>query len=297
MSTALGGSASGQPPAASPGGAPGAGNPPEGGSTPPASGGSTPPPASGGDWRAALPEDIRDEPSLKSFSDIGNLAKSYVNAQKQIGKKGAIVPDWSKATDEEKSNFFKAIGVPDADKYEIKGPKDYAMPEAVSKQFKELAAKNGLLPQQAEAILGWYAGFETQSVKAAKEQQATAQAQGLETLKKEWGDAYDRELKAAQVAVKELGGDDFIKHLNQTGLGNDPTLIKIFAKAAKLMGEDKLREGGASDGSMTRSEIQSQIDDIRAQGDSNGFFDKSHPNHGVIMKKFESLAKQLTGGR
>ena len=28
----------------------------------------------------SLPEDIRGEPSLKNFSDIGGLAKSYVHA-------------------------------------------------------------------------------------------------------------------------------------------------------------------------------------------------------------------------
>ena len=37
-------------------------------------------------WRTELPDDIREHSSLSSIQDVGNLAKSYINAQSMIGR-------------------------------------------------------------------------------------------------------------------------------------------------------------------------------------------------------------------
>ena len=243
-------------------------------------------------WRDSLPEDIRSNPALASFTDTTNLAKSYLHAQSQIGKKGAIVPDWSKSTDEEKSSFYKAIGLPDPDKYSIKAPEGIS-PEILG-GFKAEALKNGVLPHQAEALLNWYHGFDKATDQASEaEYKKTVQA-NLEGLKKEWGEGYDKEISAARMAVKEFGGDELIKYMNETGVGNDPAIIKAFAKAAKLFGEDKLREGGISDGRMTPQDIKDQIQVIQGSAE---YRDGKHPGHAAAVTKMAGLYKSLTGGR
>lgn len=297
MTTALGGEASNGSTTGAVDGGGAEGTSGSSGSTAGAGSGSTGGSSSSGSWRDSLPEDIRANPSISAFQDVPSLTKAFIHAQSLVGKKGAIVPG-EKATEEEWQSFYKAIGVPDSEKYDVPAPKDYKMPDEMSKAFKEVALKNGLLPKQAAGLLDWYAKLETTQVSSKQAAEAESAKQGLAKLKESWGEAYDRELAGAKLAVKELGGDELVKYLNQTGLGNNPTLIQTFAKAAKLMGEDKLREGGVgSDEASTRAEIMDQMNEIRAQGMQNGYYDSKHPAHAMIVQKMESLGKRLTGGR
>ncbi len=248
-------------------------------------------------WRDTLPEDIKNDPSLLPFSDIGNLAKSYISTKQMVGKKGAIVPDWAKSTPEEQQAFFKSIGVPDADKYDVAPPKDVKVNPEIVKQFKDAALKNGLLPKQANEILGWYTKLESDAVGKAGDARETQRKEQMEGLKKEWGDGFQKNIASARLAVKEIGGDDFIKYLDESGIGNDINVIKFAAKAAKLLGEDRLREGGVTSEGISPHDIKAQMSEIMARGDENGYFDAKHPMHKITLAKMESLGKMLTGGR
>lgn len=281
------------------GGAPGSAGSGAGGSGAGGSGGGAGQGGSGGaaSWRDSLPEDIRANPAISSFQDIPSLTKAFIETKSMVGKKGVIVPG-EKATDEDWGNFYKSLGVPEADKYELAPPQGVELDEGFVSAFKETALKAGLLPRQASAMLAKYSEFQKQGETAELKEIETIAKQQMEGLKKEWGDGYDKEIRTAQVAVKEVGGDDFIKYLNETGLGNDVQVIKFMSKVGKLLGEDKLREGGAiSTDAQTRTEIQGQLDELRANGDANGLYDKSHPMHSVTLARLESLAKRLTGGR
>lgn len=246
-------------------------------------------------WRDSLPDDIRTHPAVSSFKDLEALAKSYIHAQSLVGKKGAVVPS-EKSTPEEWKAFYQQIGVPPAEKYEITAPKDYKIPDETLGWFKGIAAENGLLPQQASKVLEAYSKFEADTLKKHEAETAQEAAMQLEGLKKEWGDGFDKNLSSARFVVKELG-EDFAKYLNETGLGNDVTLIKAFAKLSKAFGEDKLREGGVTATGQTPEEIQRELDELRANGDTNGLFDSKHPMHKISLQKMELLAKRLTNGR
>jgi hypothetical protein len=43
--------------------------------------------------------------------------------------------------------------------------------------------------------------------------------------------------------VRDLGGPDFVKVLNATGLGNHPAIVKTFVRFGKLLSEDKFVAG------------------------------------------------------
>lgn len=247
-------------------------------------------------WRDSLPEDIRNNASISSFQDIPSLTKAFIHAKSLVGKKGVIRPD-DKATPEEWGNFYKEIGVPESDKYMITQPKDYEVDDGFLGKYKEVAAKNGLLPRQAQELLSWYAQMDKEAETHEKTERAKTVKEGLEGLRKEWGDAYDKELKSAEFAAKELGGEELRSWVASKDLREDPMLIKLLNKASKLMGEDRLHEGGVTDSSQTPSEIQREIDSLRASGDANGLFNKNHPMHFVTLSKIEALAKKLTNGR
>lgn len=240
-------------------------------------------------WRDSLPEDIRGHASITAFKDVESLTKSFIHTKSLVGQKGVIVPG-EKATSEAWSAFYKDIGVPDAEKYEIVGPKDFK----VDPTFKAECQKNGLLPRQAQELLNWNIKRE-QGLEAAKKTETKALVdKNMATLKSEWGDAFEREMGGARLAVKELGGDALLEHLNKTGMGNDIALIKVFAKAAKLLGEDKLREGGVARGGDTVDELKHQLEEARGNLMS---LEKNDPRRQSALNKFEGIAKRLTGGQ
>lgn len=257
------------------------------GGLPPNSDGQTPPTSTTPHWRDSLPADLKDHPSLASFTDIGNLAKSYVNAQSMIGKKG-VIPPTDKSSDEEWDNFYKQIGRPEADKYEFDTPKE-ANADTI-KAFKAVAHKAGLLPKQAKALVEWFGGFEKEASGKLSEQKALEQKASLENLKKEWGTGYDKEITAAKLAVKEVGGEEFAQYLEKTGLGNDAGMIKAMAKFGKLLGEDKIR--GANTGRMgvTPEEAKAKIAELTSDP---AYADSRHGRHQVLVNQVSELYKQL----
>lgn len=294
MSTALTGSDPGQ----GEGSPQGAGNPSgtsggDGGGATGTPGAGTPPAqTTEKTWRDELPEDIRGNGAIAQFKDIASLAKSYVHAQSLIGKKGVVVPG-EKATPEEWASFYKAIGQPEADKFEVSGPKDVKLNETFLKGFKEVAHKSGLLPKQAQGLLEWY--LETEKTFAG-EAQATVKAEqerGLDELKKEWGQGYTKQIALAKAAVKELGDQDLIAYLDQSGLGNDPKLIRLMAKAGALLGEDHIRGEGGGQFGKTPAEIRKEINDVMGNKE-HPYFDAAHPGHKQAVADMSARYKALT---
>jgi hypothetical protein len=269
----------------------GTGNPAGGGNA----GAGANPPASGGgqpSWRDALAPDLKDNPALQSFSDLNNFTKSYLHAQSQIGKKGVILPG-EKATDDEWTRFFREAGVPEKlDDYKVETPKDVKVNEELVGKFKETAHKLGMLPKQAQGFLDWYMGFEKEAGAKRASEQRLATEENIKGLQKEWGDAFEQNTKVINATIGQIGGEEFMKYLTQSGLGNDVHLIKFFHGVTKALGEDKLKGDGAGKLGETPADIQSKIDAVR--GDPNHpYFDKSHPGHANALKIMEGWYQKL----
>lgn len=243
-------------------------------------------------WRDTLPEDLKSNVGLTKFNDVGALAKSYLEVQSYVGKKG-VFPPGEKATPEQWKEFAKAIGQPELEKFDIKAPEGKKVNPQIAEGFKKLAHESGLLPHQAQGIMNWFLGQEEASLESRKAAFQSEQKVLVENLKKDWGQGFDKQIAYAKLAAKELGGDDLLAHLEKTGLGNDAHLVRLLAKAGALMGEDKLR--GANSGSkfgQTPDEIQGEI--TRVMGDAkHPYFDRSHPGHAQAVREMEERYKKL----
>lgn len=259
-------------------------------------------PSSGGSgvqpsWRDSLPTDIKDDPSLKNYSDVENLAKAFIHTKAQVGKKGVILPG-EKATEEDWNRYYKEIGVPDADKYSVKFPDGYKMPEATGKWFNSAARKYGLMQHQAEGFIKDYIQFEGTQVKSINEAKITEQTKQLSDMKTEWGEAYDKNLNKANFALTNIGGKEFgqkfLGYLKEKGLNNEPMIAMFAAHAANLMKEDTLAEGINGASGESPKEISAQIKEVEGELYS---LKPGDPRRPAVMIKFESLHKRLTGGR
>lgn len=220
-----------------------------------------PPSGTPPDWRASLPEELRADKALETFKDTASLAKSYIDTKKMVGD--AIRMPKGDAPQAEWDKFYERTGRPEsADKYEFKlgGDANTKHDDELIGEFKNMAHQAGLNPRQAQALLDGYTKFS----EARLGKQATEMQAGLDTLKKEWGGAWDNNLSSATRAVKELGGEELSKVLDETGLGNHPVLVKFFAKLGKEITEEPVIVGDATEQQSSLDAIQTKINAIMA---------------------------------
>jgi hypothetical protein len=243
-------------------------------------------------WVDSLPEDLRGHEGLKKFKSPEDLSRSWISAQSMIGKKGVILPG-EKATDEDLQRFYKEVGLPDLDKYEVKGPDGAQVNEEFMKNFREQAHKAGVMPKQAKALLDWYLGAESQTVKSANEAKEKAVQEGLKGLRSEWGQGYDKNIAMGEMALRELGGDEMLQHVVKTGLGKDPAFIKLCAKMGEALGEDKLRgEDSRRFSGESPKELQKKFDMIF---ESEAYTDSRHPGHKRAVDEAAEIMQKLHG--
>lgn len=242
-------------------------------------------------WKDSLPDDLKADPSLSSIMDIQSLAKSYVHGQKMIGKDKIIIPD-KFATDEDWSKVYQKLGVPEsADKYELKAD---GMDEDFVKGFKELAVKNGILPRQADKLFEFYNSHVDKVISDNETENKKVFEESVNGLKKEWGNGYERKLQAASGLFNSIADEDSKKIFNESGLGNNPVVIKMFAKLAEQMGEDKF-VNAESIGSMgmTPAEAQTKINEIYGNKD-HPYYNKSHPSHKDAINEMTKLFQAVS---
>ena len=245
------------------------------------------------EWMQSLPEEMQSNESLTKFSDIESLAGSYVNAEKMIGKDTITIP----TTEDEWSSAYNRLGRPEeASGYELKTPE--GLPEGVNldetmiNEFKSKAHEAGLNQSQIEALNSWYWEHTSKSYEALNDGATTAQEQSVTDLKKEWGERYDVNLTMATRAVEQFGGDDFVNYLEETGLGNNPQMVRFMHNVAKANLEEGNIEGQGNDNSrsMHPSQIREQINDVMSQA---AYTNNQDPNHGVLVNKVQKLFERM----
>lgn len=241
-----------------------------------------------------MPAELRDEGSLKVIQDIPSLAKSFIHSQKMIGADKIVVPT-KHATEDDWKQVFTKLGNPEKlEDYKFEVPKDAPFDDKFVGGFKEIAHKAGILPKQAEGLVKWFAEASKVEAEGYKQQMTQKLEAEVAGLKQEWGNAFDAKIAKAQAAAKEFGGADFIKFLNETGLGNSAAMIKAFAKAADLLSEDKIGNDPAS-GALTPGDAQAKITAVFGNKE-HPYHHKSHPGHKAAVEEMQGLFAQKTAG-
>lgn len=240
-------------------------------------------------WYDSLPDDLKNEASLKNFTDVPSLAKSYVHLNRTARSEKIPKPN-QYFTDDDWKETFKALGLPESvDKYEVKVPDGTQVDNEMFSKLKEQAHAAGILPKQFEKLFGSYIGIASEKAKQTEAQRALEQQSVIEGLKKEWGQAFDREVYAAQLAVKEFGGEQLQKALMDKGLANDPDLIRVFAKIGKSLKEDAVKNPTAP-GFNTKTPEEAMREANAMLGDFNHPLHKrDHPNHEQAIKDLNRL--------
>lgn len=255
------------------------------------------------DWRAALPEAIRNDPSLSSFKDVGALAQSFIETKGLVGR--SIRPPGPDAAPEAKKEFVNRllqlepalVYAPENDPESVnrlwkrlgkpEKVEEYELPEAVkeagieAKDLVALAVTAGLTKNQLKQI--------AETMAKATLEQKRLSALDRVALEQEWGAAKEERTLAAKAAALKMG-------LSEADVAAmTPKQMRAFANVAKAIGvnnnEFRRQVDGTTpaDGPLDPAEAKRQMNDIRADPD---FFDayRNPGRHNDLVAKMRKLS-------
>lgn len=237
--------------------------------------------------------EIAGDTSLKAIQDVPSLIKSYVHAQRKMGADKVVVPN-KNSTNEEWLGFYHKLGLPtEFDAYNVNAPEKSVLKQELAEAFKKTAYENRLLPDQAQAMFDFLNNHTSQEMERMQHSQEEELNQKINGLKEEWGEAFEKNVHTAKLAVNEFGGEDLKAYLNETGLGNDPNIIKVFNEIGKkFFAEDNFQGESKPAYSLSPDEAQQRINEI--QGDFNGpYYNSMHPDHKRIVDEVGKLFQML----
>lgn len=241
-------------------------------------------------WKDGLGDDIKSDPSLAKFTSIPDLAKSYLQIQKAMGGNKITLPDAKLGTEEDWKGVFQKLGLPEkSESYEIEAPKDAFKPEFV-KAFKEQAFKTNMLPKQAEKLLGWYADLQKQQMQQQNEAAQMHLQKSVQTLKTEWGEAFDSRKLRAETAVKRFFNNEGVDFLEKSGLVNNVHFAKAFASIGELLQEHGIKGQPASYSGLTPEDAKQKIGEINGNR-QHPYWSKAHPNHQQAIEQMNLYFK------
>lgn len=208
----------------------------------------------GGGGGSDAPAAAADAPaSADPLADINSTKTVGELEAEQAAKDNAETPEAKLARETAEA---KANEVPET--YEAyKLPEGVQVDEAMLTEFNGLAKELGLTQAQAQKLVD----LQAKTAAAGETGREEFLAQALKTQSDTWvneikndpelgGAKFDATVSTAVKAISTFFGDDFRQLLNDSGIGNNPALIRGMHKIGLAISEDKLVIPG-SDASAT----------------------------------------------
>ena len=214
-------------------------------------------------WIDKLPDEVADyKSSIKNFKSVPDLVKALGNANALIGKKLGVPSE--KSSPEEVAAFRRSLGVPDSiDEYKFAPD---ALPEGMTwddnnvKNYAEIAHKHNIPPSAMKALVTEHAKMEHFKMQGMQAQIEKQHVEAVNTLKKEWGGEFDKNIGLAKQAAKIAG-----VNANSQGFA-DPEVVRGFVRLSQMMSEDKVGRSMSGSEFMTG---QARAKDIMSNPDNS----------------------------
>lgn len=245
-------------------------------------------------WKDTISEEFRNDPNIAKFTEIDALAKSYINATRMIGSDKVVIPNQN-STEDQWNEVYGKLGRPESpDKYKF-DVKSEVIPfdDNAIKQYADNVHKLGLNNKQAQGILEFYKNSMEQSAKQSQIDMETAREQSQQQLRQEWGRAYDDNIKKAGAVAKANLNPQILDMQLKDGsrLGDNPEIIKGFAKIANLLSEDSM-VSTESESVNQGKDLETEISRI-TNDKTNPYWNKSHPDHTKMVQQVLTLREML----
>ena len=182
-------------------------------------------------WMAQLPDEYKKDEYGKGYKTMGEFYKTHKGLRAKLDK-------MPKAPEKE-------------GEYEFTDP-DEESGIQVDKNAKKWFTKTvfGLkMPKEmAEKLYGEWNTFVGKQMKSNDEKMAKELEKSDELMHGEWGEEFDANMKHVEKAIDDLGGDEFRKLLEDSGIGNHPVMLKALRQVGFEHKDDTIKEGVVSGG-------------------------------------------------
>jgi hypothetical protein len=114
----------------------------------------------------------------------------------------------------------------------------------------------------------------------------------MDALAYRWGEHTDANLRLAQEVVQTYAPPEILDYLDESGAGNDPTLIMFLYRIGAAIEAAKKGEEfpvGPEPKGQAAAKIEEQIEDLMAD---EAYFNPDHPKHQGVVKKVTALFRK-----
>jgi len=195
-------------------------------------------------WRDGAPDDLKGEKALDVIEDFWGGIRQTVNAQKLIGADKVVLPG-PNATDEERNEFYKAIGALETPgDYKITVPeelKDRIGSEEIAKIQQKAHALHATQGQLDAYLKDEFADILQANVDA-KEQQAVDKQNAIDEMRKRFAGAFDERMHIANRLIAEIckgDANESRKIALLEAFGNNPDFIEFASDCGAKLVEHK----------------------------------------------------------
>lgn len=225
-------------------------------------------------WKSSLRTDLRNSPLLSKFEDspvgLEKAFESHANLEQLLGHEKVPIP--KDANDADGWNrFAKAMGIPDkADGY---GLPDASLPDSMKgitldkNQFAEVMHAHKVHPSAVKGIWDVYQKMTIDAYNKAMTDHQNQLTSTINSLKGEWGDAYETNVELGQAVINKFSSDKETNDWITAVLSADPRGIKFLAKIGDQFAENKIPEFSMKKFSMTPEDADDEIKKLTADLD------------------------------
>ena len=211
-----------------------------------------------GEWAAQLAGDLKENEAftgLETITDFGNRHLETLGKVSELdgsvktlegektdleGRLANSIPKLGEEPNEEQVTAYRnAMGIPEK-------PEDYEFPptegvehdETTTNWARGIFHQAGLTKEQGALISQSWDALLAGIEKAEGEAREKAEKEADDKLRAEWGAGYDGNLELIRRGWKHFTDSEFDAFAKETGIGNNPLLIRFIFKIGKAMGED-----------------------------------------------------------
>lgn len=198
-------------------------------------------------WTSSLGDELRDEKSLSTIKNVKDLAKSYVNTKRMVGKNKIAIPTES-SSDSEWAEYYRAGGRPDTiEDYGLVPPDgfpaefvDQIFPADRLTKWQERFYKGGVSKKAASQFIAEFANDMLADIQEQQQSEKMQEDELVRELSKEWGAAYDQNIHYGNMAIEEgVAGDVEFKARVVAKVQHDPDLTRLLSNLGSKFSEGK----------------------------------------------------------
>lgn len=234
-----------------------------------------------------MDENIKADKSWAKFKNPADLAKSYLELQKMVGKKGEIPSD--EAAPELWNEFYSKLGKPEkADGYKIDIPEVLKNIEGVDgkvEKLKQFAFESNLTTKQANTLFNRLLDMEVSDINNSQLHFDETSKANQEKLKTAWGNGIDAMASEVKALEERLG---ILEAFENSGLNDNPDLLIAFGKIAQ-----ELRETSTIDTAIASTPVGIEAEIAELNSQAREFMRNGRPVPANIQNKLQDLFRRM----